>query len=190
MSTAALQLSAGKAVRVAIVSTDSARRAELSRKLDGSGHVIVAALSDADVIVCDGAASPAATVSAAAVITLGAAESDQNSALPANATAEQIDAGIRAVSVGLIVRPARDRTNGFGQLRQGKVRSLLTPREVEMLSAIGAGLSNKAIARQLDISLHTVKFHIESLFRKLGARSRAEAVAKGLERRRSETVEL
>jgi len=190
MSMTALQLSAAKAVRVAIVSTDSARRAELARKLDGSGHVMVAAASDADVILCDGDASLAAAASAAAVITLGAAESSQNSVLPANATAEQLDASIRAVAVGLIVRPARERTNGFGELRQGKVRSLLTPREVEMLSAIGSGLSNKAIARRLDISLHTVKFHIESLFRKLGARSRAEAVAKGLERRRSETVEL
>jgi DNA-binding NarL/FixJ family response regulator len=190
MSMTALQLSTAKAVRVAIVSTDSARRAELARQLDGSGHVIVAALSDADVILCDGDASLATAASAAAVITLGAAESNQNGALPANATVEQIDASIRAVAVGLIVRPARDRTNGFSELRQGKVRSLLTPREVEMLSAIGSGLSNKAIARQLDISLHTVKFHIESLFRKLGARSRAEAVAKGLERRRSETVEL
>jgi DNA-binding CsgD family transcriptional regulator len=65
---------------------------------------------------------------------------------------------------------------------------LLTPRELDVLAAIGAGSSNKAIARDLGISLHTVKFHIESLFRKLGARTRAEAVAKGLERR--QTVEL
>jgi DNA-binding NarL/FixJ family response regulator len=59
-----------------------------------------------------------------------------------------------------------------------------------VLSAIAHGLSNKAIARRLDISLHTVKFHIESLLRKLGARSRAEAVAKGLTLRSDETVEL
>jgi len=43
-------------------------------------------------------------------------------------------------------------------------------------------LSNKATARRLGISPHTVKFHIESLFKKLGAASRAEAVAKGLKR--------
>ena len=67
---------------------------------------------------------------------------------------------------------------------------LLTPRELEVLTAIGAGLGNKAIARELGISLHTVKFHIESVFRKLGARTRAEAVAKALERRTGETVEL
>ena len=59
-----------------------------------------------------------------------------------------------------------------------------------MIDAIGAGLSNKAIARELEISLHTVKFHIESLLRKLGARTRAEAVAKEMERRMKETVEL
>jgi DNA-binding NarL/FixJ family response regulator len=63
------------------------------------------------------------------------------------------------------------------------VQPLLTPRETEVLVAVSDGLSNKEIARRLEISLHTVKFHIESLLRKLGARSRAEAVAKGLARR-------
>lgn len=67
---------------------------------------------------------------------------------------------------------------------------MLTPREAEILSAISAGLSNKAIARRLAISQHTVKFHVESLFRKLHVRTRAEAVAKGIERRRDETIEL
>jgi DNA-binding NarL/FixJ family response regulator len=61
--------------------------------------------------------------------------------------------------------------------------ALLTPREVEVLGAIGEGLTNKAIARKLGISLHTVKFHVESLFRKLGARTRTEALAKAAERR-------
>ena len=61
--------------------------------------------------------------------------------------------------------------------------SLLTPRELEVLGAIGEGLTNKAIARKLGISLHTVKFHIESLFRKLGARTRTEALARAAERR-------
>ena len=56
--------------------------------------------------------------------------------------------------------------------------------------AIGDGLTNKMIARRLDISPHTVKFHVESLLRKLGARTRAEAVAKAREHRLSNTVEL
>ena len=41
-------------------------------------------------------------------------------------------------------------------------------------------MSNKAVARRLGISVHTVKFHLEALFAKLEATSRAEAVAKGL----------
>ena len=41
-------------------------------------------------------------------------------------------------------------------------------------------MSNKAVARSLGISVHTVKFHLEALFAKLDATSRAEAVAKGL----------
>jgi DNA-binding NarL/FixJ family response regulator len=57
------------------------------------------------------------------------------------------------------------------------------PRELEVLGANGEGLTNKAIARRLEISLHTVKFHVESLFRKLGARTRTEALAKAAERR-------
>lgn len=61
--------------------------------------------------------------------------------------------------------------------------ALVTPRELEVLGAIGEGLTNKAIARKLGISLHTVKFHVESLFRKLGARTRTEALAKAAERR-------
>jgi len=72
---------------------------------------------------------------------------------------------------------------GFAAMKETEWRVLLTPREIEVLGAIGEGLPNKAIARRLDISLHTVKFHIESLFRKLGARTRTEAVAKASERR-------
>jgi DNA-binding CsgD family transcriptional regulator len=50
-----------------------------------------------------------------------------------------------------------------------------------VLAALGNGLTNKEMARLLGISPHTVKFHIESLFRKLGVTSRAEAVARGMQ---------
>jgi DNA-binding CsgD family transcriptional regulator len=55
----------------------------------------------------------------------------------------------------------------------------LTPRELEVLALIAEGASNKAIARKLSISVHTVKFHIGSLLDKLDAEGRAEAVAQG-----------
>ena len=53
----------------------------------------------------------------------------------------------------------------------------LTPRELDVLALIAEGASNKAIARKLGISVHTVKFHIASLLDKLDAEGRTEAVA-------------
>jgi two-component system response regulator FixJ len=71
------------------------------------------------------------------------------------------------------------------QARQEAAQAVerLSRRERQILQGLLAGLSNKAIARRLGISLHTVKFHVESLFRKLGARTRTEALAKASERR-------
>jgi DNA-binding NarL/FixJ family response regulator len=47
-----------------------------------------------------------------------------------------------------------------------------------VLNLVAQGLANKSIARQLSISDHTVKFHINALMSKLGAQSRTEAVVK------------
>lgn len=52
----------------------------------------------------------------------------------------------------------------------------LTVREIEVLQRLAEGASNKAIARQLGISAHTVKFHVTAILEKLGATSRTEAV--------------
>jgi DNA-binding NarL/FixJ family response regulator len=52
----------------------------------------------------------------------------------------------------------------------------LTPREIEVLRLLAEGLSNKGIARQLAISEHTVKFHLNAILSKLHAQSRTEAV--------------
>lgn len=52
----------------------------------------------------------------------------------------------------------------------------LSPREQEVLQLVAAGLPNKAIARELGISDHTVKFHVSSLLSKLDSGSRTEAV--------------
>ena len=57
---------------------------------------------------------------------------------------------------------------------------VLTVREREVLELVSQGLSNKLIARQLQISEHTVKFHVASVSAKLGASSRTEAVRIGL----------
>lgn len=58
----------------------------------------------------------------------------------------------------------------------------LTEREQEVLELLALGLPNKAIARRLSISDHTVKFHVGSILAKLGAESRTEAVTRAARR--------
>jgi len=53
----------------------------------------------------------------------------------------------------------------------------LTPRERDVLALMAEGASNKAIARQLGISVHTAKFHVGSILGKLDATGRTDAVA-------------
>jgi DNA-binding CsgD family transcriptional regulator len=57
---------------------------------------------------------------------------------------------------------------------------LITARERQVLERLAAGGSNKSIARDLNISLATAKFHVGSLLTKLGARNRTDVVAIGL----------
>src|SRR5262249_35599347 len=52
----------------------------------------------------------------------------------------------------------------------------LTPREVDVLTLLAEGASNKEIARRLEISVHTAKFHVGSLLDKLDATGRTDAV--------------
>lgn len=54
----------------------------------------------------------------------------------------------------------------------------LSERELEVLRLVAEGLANKAIAARLGISDHTVKFHLNSVLRKLGAQSRTDAVVR------------
>lgn len=61
-------------------------------------------------------------------------------------------------------------------------RQRLTRREREVLRLVAAGDSNKVIARKLRISERTAKFHVTSIFNKLGAENRAQAVAIAAER--------
>ncbi len=173
-------------LRVAVHADDPLRRTALCKIVAEAGHIVVDLQDGADIVLADGSRPPGEIRQ---VIGLGISDDRLRGALPREADARQIEAAIRAVAAGLIVRaPARE--NGFGALHESEGHALLTPREFEVLAALAEGLTNKAIARRLDISLHTVKFHVESLFRKLGARTRTEAVAKAAERRRNEIIML
>ena len=101
--------------------------------------------------------------------------------VPPDAPSEELGAAVAAVAQGLTVLP-RDLAEHLLEEPAPAVEELsepLTARESEVLGLLGGGLSNKMIARELHISEHTVKFHISSLYSKLGVSNRAEAVSQG-----------
>ncbi|MDP9491774.1 MAG: helix-turn-helix transcriptional regulator [Actinomycetota bacterium] len=54
-------------------------------------------------------------------------------------------------------------------------RSLLSPRELEVLEMASLGLTNWQIAARLQVTVHAVKFHLAGIYRKLGVTNRTEA---------------
>lgn len=101
--------------------------------------------------------------------------------LPRRATAAEIDAAIRAAAAGLhAVHP--DVAFGAAHAARSGDTAALTPRELEVLRMLAGGLPNKAIARALRVSAHTVKFHVGSIMAKLQSASRTEAVTEGIRR--------
>jgi DNA-binding NarL/FixJ family response regulator len=165
-------------LRVAIFSSDPSRLPVLAGIVLNAGHDITNDVDNADVVIADGSVQQP---DHPAVVKLGDIDDRETmSVLPQSATPAQIGAAIQAVAVGLSVHVRSAKSDGFGAAREVKPELLLTPREIEVLGALAEGLSNKGIARKFDISEHTVKFHIESLFRKLGVRSRSQAIIRGL----------
>jgi len=106
--------------------------------------------------------------------------------IPRAATAEEIFAAIQASVAGLVVLHPDALHSVLSPMPSGDQPELdpadqiLSPREIEVLRMIAEGLGNKEIASKLGISDHTVKFHISSIFAKLGASSRTEAVTIGI----------
>jgi DNA-binding NarL/FixJ family response regulator len=101
--------------------------------------------------------------------------------VPPDAPPEELAAAVAAAGQGLIVLP-KAMTERLLHEPAASVEELsetLTTREREVLDLLGRGLSNKLIGRELHISEHTVKFHISSLYAKLGVNNRAEAVSRG-----------
>ena len=102
--------------------------------------------------------------------------------LPVDSSTDELHAALFAASLGLVILspPIAEQLIDSPLIpEQDDLIEPLTPRENQVLALLGQGLSNKLIARQLRISTHTVKFHISSLFGKLGASSRTDAVSRG-----------
>ncbi|HET7034384.1 MAG TPA: response regulator transcription factor [Thermomicrobiaceae bacterium] len=122
----------------------------------------------------------AATAEAAA----GALPSGVRGLLLRDANPEEIVAALLAVAAGLAVLDPRVVELLSEQMPAPRAEpaepagTALSGREREVLDLIAQGLPNKAIAIELGISEHTVKFHVGSILSKLGAASRAEALAR------------
>lgn len=102
-----------------------------------------------------------------------------NAILHRDAQAAALVAPIHAVLSGVIVvTPGlRSVTTMRSGGTQPTLLDPLTARELEVLCLPADGLSNKLISERLTISDHTVKFHVNSILRKLGAQGRTEAVS-------------
>ena len=113
--------------------------------------------------------------------------------LPLGADATLIAAAIRLAAAGYRVS-GDGRHDDFGRDADGPgdhgglfgeeppedmpaTRPTLSPREAEVLSLLAEGAPNKVIARRLNISVHTAKFHVAAILIKLGAANRTDAIA-------------
>ncbi len=102
-----------------------------------------------------------------------------------DASFEDFFATIEAVAAGAQVLPSALTTTLFSQIVQNvpgsKAKALelvrLTIREREIVDLLGEGLSNKDIAKRLNIAVHTVKSHVHNVLEKLALRSRLEVAA-------------
>jgi DNA-binding NarL/FixJ family response regulator len=153
-----------------------------------------------DVLIIDLGSDPEAPIAIAAgvvlpaTVVLGWGAASDRPPIEAGVRAVLLDrlpggrllAAVRAVAMGLLVFDEGAMVPGFpggdDRRREPERVETLTAREGEVLQLLAEGLSNKEIARSLEISEHTVKFHLSAVFGKLGAASRTEAVATGIRR--------
>ena len=106
--------------------------------------------------------------------------------LSLEASAEELLATISALHEGLLagapelMKPRLFQLPDSDRLADEPLVEALTERENEVLQLLAQGLANKQIALTLGISEHTAKFHISSIYTKLGATNRTEAVRLGV----------
>jgi NarL family two-component system response regulator YdfI len=121
------------------------------------------------IIVCDSYDNPFATDSLLRQQVTGILLTETNT--------QQLIAALQAAASGLkFLQPLKRSANILLQ------PETLTHRELEILRLIADGEGNKSIASLLEISQHTVKFHISSIFEKLNVSSRTEAIKAGISR--------
>jgi two-component system nitrate/nitrite response regulator NarL len=198
---------ASQVLRVLIVAEDPLARAGVAAILAGLPECLVVGLAapdaelvhsferlDPDAVVWDAgreatlpdlaglgdAAPPIVMLGGGDVPAVPGAVTGIRGLLPRDVDARTLMSALRAVTDGLVVvdpvfasalRSSRDRSAVV-------LPESLTPREVEVLRLLAAGLPNKVIADRLGISEHTVRFHLNTIFGKLEVHTRTEAVTR------------
>lgn len=122
--------------------------------------------------------------SADAALIGSALRSGIRGALSSDATPEEIESAVLAVSAGLVVITPTSLAALLPDppLALQELAEPLSGRELEVLDLLAEGLGNKFIAHRLNISEHTVKTHVASIFAKLGVSTRTEAVSQAIRR--------
>lgn len=194
-------------IRVNVAAVSVAMRIGLREVLNNLPDVtVVAEAARPDDLACEESdvlvlAAPAAlggieTTSAVLLLTDDRADAQELAALeipawgvlPVNASEDEIGAAVRALAEGLwvgapaLVRDLLARRPAQELDQSDLIVQPLTGREIEILQLTAQGLANKQIAMKVGISEHTVKFHLSSIYAKLGVTSRTEAVRAGARR--------
>jgi DNA-binding CsgD family transcriptional regulator len=168
-------------ISVCIALADPALAYRIGSLLNGDQgiEVFVDEERAADVIVTDhvGSLSGPSILIADDMMKTAVLNGEIRAFLPTSLDADLLRAVIRVVSAGFTISETDD---ARGPSDASEI--VLTARENEVLSLIAQGASNKSIARELAISLHTAKFHVASVLAKLGARNRADALAIAIRR--------
>jgi DNA-binding NarL/FixJ family response regulator len=174
-----------------IAIADDLFRIGLSRLLEDEG-VEVTFEPPASAILVDAVAGDVDATQAGCVVALCGSDDDEAvealyrgaaAVVERGSTPEVIAGTIRAAVAGAVVMPAATaaRVLALGRAVQGEqpsrrhLMSSLSPRELQVLGLISAGLANDEIARELVVTASTVKNHIARIMAKVGARNRTHA---------------
>lgn len=160
----------GGAHRIGLDLEDAALAGELSRTIAVRPGLVETGPERSDVVITDRPAEADGTAIQDRILRVGVSRAGRNS--------------IESLEPALILGAAALIAAGYDltrrEPREGELRAPtphLSQRERQVAELLVDGASNKVIARALDISVHTAKFHVTAILDKLGARNRADAVA-------------
>lgn len=185
---------ASRRLVVLIALGDAGRAERLAASLAASDDLLPVAAGDgrADVAIVDDRSGGAVPAAMPRVLLTGRAGGEQPAGevfaiMQAGADDLLIAAAVRLAAAGYRVSGDGGRHGDFhagdGEPSEEDLadehapRPALSPREAEVLALLAEGAPNKVIARRLNISVHTAKFHVAAILIKLGAANRTDAIA-------------